>query len=330
MVIFDIIPRVSEKPLISFCIKSFNNERHVCKALEGAFAQTYRPLEVIVVDDASKDGSWETIQTFCREHPPDSSIRLVLKRNATNLGSLGNWEEVCSLASGELLVKADGDDISTPDRAERLAAAWVADGRRAMAICHSGWQIGENGERKGRLRQVTPGWPLGAAMAFSRMIPRFFGRTSDGSLVDDEVWVRRALMLGPVLTIPDRLVHYRLGSGQTTNEWNIRSVVVRCTEMSLAAVRAVREDAERLEPSDRAVWLERLAADEARLSAKSRLVNGRSLGARWQAFREMRMSRVISVANYLRTSFLLPRPFSDVALFAYVLMRNILRRLGVI
>jgi len=316
------------KPLVSICVKSWNGRRYVREALAGAFAQTYRPLEVVVVDDASDDGSWDEIQAFCRDNPPPPSVSLVLKRNAANLGSIGNWEEVCSLAHGELLVKADGDDISAPDRAERIAAAWMADGRRAMAVCHSGWQIGRHGERKGRLRIVTPGWPLGAAMAFSPRILEFFGRTADGSLVDDEVWTRRAQMLGSVIVIPDRLVSYRLGSGETTNEWNIRSVVVRCTMMSLAAVRYAHVDAAKLAPSDRDVWLSRLAADEARLSAKLALATERSLRARWRAFRAMPCARRLSVANYLRLSFLLPRPVSDVALFAYVLLRNVLRRAG--
>ena len=314
-------------PLISFCVKSWNGRRYVREALAAAFAQTYRPLEIVVVDDASDDGSWDEIQAFCAERGDVPGVAVVLKRNERNLGSLGNWEEVCSLAHGELLVKADGDDVSAPDRVEKIAAAWEADGRRALAICHSGWQIGRNGERRGRLRQVTPGWPLGAAMAFSPRILEFFGRTADGSLVDDEVWTRRALMLGPVLTIPDRLVHYRLGSGETTNEWNIRSVVSHCTKLSLAAVRAAYADAERLPPDDAAAWRKRLAAEETRLSAKETLVDGKSLSVRLKAFKQLWPGFEISIANYLRAAFLLPRPLSDIALFAYVLARNIYRSL---
>ena len=130
-------------------MKSWNGRRYIREALAAAFAQTYRPLEIVVVDDASDDGSWEEIESFCAEQPPDPEIRVVIRRNHTNLGSLGNWEETCSLAYGELLVKADGDDVSSPDRVARIAAAWMADGRRAMAVCHSGWQIGRLGEGRG-------------------------------------------------------------------------------------------------------------------------------------------------------------------------------------
>ena len=43
-------------------VKCFNNVRYIREALESAFRQTYRPLEIVVCDDCSTDGSWETIR----------------------------------------------------------------------------------------------------------------------------------------------------------------------------------------------------------------------------------------------------------------------------
>ena len=51
-----------EGPLVSFCVKCYNQERYIGEALEGVFAQTYRPLEIVISDDASTDRSWEIIQ----------------------------------------------------------------------------------------------------------------------------------------------------------------------------------------------------------------------------------------------------------------------------
>lgn len=319
------------KPLVSFCLKSYNGRRYLRESMEGAFAQTYRPLEIVVSDDASTDGSWETIQAEVAKRGAIEGVRVVLNRNPTNLGSLGNWERLCELASGELLIKADGDDISLPERTERIVDAWFADGKRATVICHSGWQIGIDGRSCGRLRQVLPEWPLGAAMAFSDRVFKFYGRSSDGSLVDDEVLVRRAQMLGPALVIADRLVKYRLGSGQTTDEWNIRSVVEKCTAMSLAAVRNVRQrdlpKARRvLGPDASARWEKRFRHQERRLEAKSRLVTSRKLAQRWTAFRDMGQVHWLSVSGFLRLSFLLPRPMGSPLLFAYVGIRNLWRR----
>ena len=48
-----------DRPLVSFCLKSYNQKRYLKNALQGAFAQTYRPLEIVISDDGSKDGSKE-------------------------------------------------------------------------------------------------------------------------------------------------------------------------------------------------------------------------------------------------------------------------------
>ena len=44
-------------PLVSYCVKCFNQEQYIGKALEAAFAQTYEPLEILIGDDCSTDGS---------------------------------------------------------------------------------------------------------------------------------------------------------------------------------------------------------------------------------------------------------------------------------
>ena len=76
--------------LVSFCVKCFNQERYIGEALKGAFAQTYRPLEIVVSDDASTDRSWDVIEAAVAEYRrrPDAAD-VVLNRNASNLGNLG-------------------------------------------------------------------------------------------------------------------------------------------------------------------------------------------------------------------------------------------------
>ena len=50
-----------ERPLVSFCLLCYNQRQWIGAALEAAFAQTYRPLEIVISDDASTDRSWEII-----------------------------------------------------------------------------------------------------------------------------------------------------------------------------------------------------------------------------------------------------------------------------
>src|SRR2546430_11068920 len=52
------------EPLVSVCIRNFNREKLVSHAIESALSQTYQPLEVIVLDDGSTDGSRDVIARF--------------------------------------------------------------------------------------------------------------------------------------------------------------------------------------------------------------------------------------------------------------------------
>jgi len=316
--------------LVSFCVKSYNQRRYLKAALEGALAQTYRPLEIVVSDDCSTDGSWEDIKAFFAEHQAPEGVTVVLNRNERNMGSLGNWEKLCSLAHGELIVKADGDDVSLPERTARIVEAWEKDGKKAAVICHSGWQIGRNGEPKGRLRKVRPLWPLGAAMAFSPRIFQTFGWTADGSIVDDELYSRRGLMLGPAIEMSDRLVQYRLGSGATTEEWDIRSLVEKCAHMSLKAIRQALADLAAL-PGEKLGasrdGLTRTFSDEERYYAnKVALLAGNAFATRLAAYRALAPHHC-DISGYQQLAFLMPRPIGNAMLFLYAALRNLWRKI---
>jgi glycosyltransferase involved in cell wall biosynthesis len=55
---------IEDKSLISVIIPVYNGEKYLAEAVETVLAQTYRPIEVIIVDDGSTDGSREIAQRF--------------------------------------------------------------------------------------------------------------------------------------------------------------------------------------------------------------------------------------------------------------------------
>lgn len=72
--------KITEAPHVSFCVKCFNQKRFILEALKGAFAQTYRPLEIVISDDASNDGSWEIITSAVENYRLEGGdISIVLK-----------------------------------------------------------------------------------------------------------------------------------------------------------------------------------------------------------------------------------------------------------
>ena len=111
-----------EKPLLTYCLVTYNQEKYVRESVLSAFAQTYSPLEIVLSDDCSTDRTFEIMRELAAGYR--GPHRIILNRNERNLG-LGMhaskvWGE---LSSGRWLIGAAGDDISLPERAEAVARA---------------------------------------------------------------------------------------------------------------------------------------------------------------------------------------------------------------
>jgi hypothetical protein len=77
--------------------------------------QTYRNLEIIVIDDGSKDGSLDALEPY-----PDQRVRIV--RGEFNMGLSARLNELSALASGAYIARMDADDLMHPDRIARQVA----------------------------------------------------------------------------------------------------------------------------------------------------------------------------------------------------------------
>jgi GT2 family glycosyltransferase len=93
---------------VSVIIPAFNAERYLQQTLESVFAQTYPHIEVIVVDDGSKDRTAEIARSF------GDRVRYHYQENSGGCGKPRN--EGMRIASGDLFVFLDSDDILAPHR----------------------------------------------------------------------------------------------------------------------------------------------------------------------------------------------------------------------
>ena len=59
---------VTERPLVTFALLAYNQERFVREAVRAAFEQTYRPLEIILSDDCSQDGTFEVLMNMAQSY----------------------------------------------------------------------------------------------------------------------------------------------------------------------------------------------------------------------------------------------------------------------
>ncbi len=96
----------------------YNAAPYIVEAIDSVFDQTYRPLEVIVVDDGSTDNSADVIKSY------GDAVTYAYQDNAGN-GSARN--HAVRLASGELFAFLDADDRFVADKLERQWAALQSD-----------------------------------------------------------------------------------------------------------------------------------------------------------------------------------------------------------
>lgn len=116
-------------PLVSVLIPCYNAEKYIGETLESVFRQTWQNVEVVVVDDGSKDNSADVVRSFCRPN-----LKLVEQSNRGQTAALN----VClAHATGDLVQYLDADDLIAPDKIERQVTR-LADSPRWVASAEWG------------------------------------------------------------------------------------------------------------------------------------------------------------------------------------------------
>jgi len=211
-----------DAPLASILLIAYQQEKTVAEAVAGALSQTYSPLEIILSDDASVDGTFDAMQAAVAGYSGPHHI--VLNRNAQNLGIGAHLSHLLSLSKGEMLFVAAGDDVSLPQRCERVMEAWRASGDRLDLIAAALIDVDEAGHtgavitpsdlatyRSAADWLARPPFVIGAAQAWTRRVFERFGPLPKGVVAEDLVMVLRAVMSGGAITLAEPLVRYRRG-----------------------------------------------------------------------------------------------------------------------
>ena len=102
----------SNLPLVSICIPTYNRANYIKKAIDSALGQTYKNIEVIVVDNASTDNTDEIVSAY-----NDPRLRYV--RNSENMGLFGNFNRCIELYNGDFLHILHSDDYIDSDFTEK-------------------------------------------------------------------------------------------------------------------------------------------------------------------------------------------------------------------
>lgn len=98
-------------PLVSVVMPAYNAEKYISEAIESILNQTFKDFEFIIIDDGSKDGTWEIIQDCAKKDE-----RIVALKNERNLNVSQTRNKGIEKSTGKYIVWADADDISLPKR----------------------------------------------------------------------------------------------------------------------------------------------------------------------------------------------------------------------
>ncbi len=105
------------QPLVSVILSTYNGSKYLREQLNSVINQSYKNLEIIAVDDDSKD---DTISILHEYRAMDNRIKVFV--NDKNLGYIKSFEKAMLLASGEFLALCDQDDVWYKDKISLLLA----------------------------------------------------------------------------------------------------------------------------------------------------------------------------------------------------------------
>lgn len=135
-------------PLVSVIIPNYNYAGYICQAIESVLAQTYENVEVIVVDDESKDNSLEVLSAY------GDRIRVIAQKNA---GVAVARNSGVTNSSGEMVAFLDADDVWLPEKLERQIEKMASDER--IGLVHGSMTlIDPSGDVCGEISNGREGW----------------------------------------------------------------------------------------------------------------------------------------------------------------------------
>ncbi|MEH6307013.1 glycosyltransferase family 2 protein [Olivibacter sp. CPCC 100613] len=104
--------------LVSVALCTYNGEKFIRKQINSILSQTYKNIEVVIVDDASSDSTLNIIEEFTKR-----DARIKCFRNPANIGFNANFEKAIRLCSGDYIAISDQDDIWLPNKIQVLLEA---------------------------------------------------------------------------------------------------------------------------------------------------------------------------------------------------------------
>jgi glycosyltransferase involved in cell wall biosynthesis len=205
---------MAASPLISCIVPAFNSARFVRHALESIFAQTHRPLQVVVADDGSTDATLAIVRAF------PQAVEIVTQ---TTAGPSATRNLGARAARGDFVAFLDADDAWHVEKLSRQWARFAA--RPDLDICLSHAQLVWSEDvaaeatffRDHPRAQIVPGYATTTMLARRSLFDVVGGFDDVLWFADATDWFMRAAERGVCIEMmPDVLTYHRMHASNLT------------------------------------------------------------------------------------------------------------------
>ena len=212
----------SVSPAVSILLAVYNGEPFLKEALDSIFAQSFGDFELIVVDDASTDGTRTILASY-------DDVRLECLRNEENVGQTRSLNRALRVARGALIARHDADDISHPDRLRRQVE--VMEERPQLTLLGTAYERidrqarvldvvrppATNASLQKRLEQGNI-FCHGSVMMRRDLLEKVGGYNEDFSVTQDyDLWLRFAEH-GELANLPQALYQFRFNGASVSRQ----------------------------------------------------------------------------------------------------------------
>ncbi|MDW7695685.1 glycosyltransferase family 2 protein [Flammeovirgaceae bacterium SG7u.111] len=224
-------------PLVSVICLTYNKSTYVEETLTSVVEQTYQNIELIIVDDASKDNTAAMLKAF-KDESPFAELILLDK----NVGMCAAFNLGLKRCKGKYVIDLAGDDVLVPNRIEKQVAALEQAGKSYGVAFSDAWIINGKSEAKGtfyprnsdgQLKKLIPQGDLykyliglqlissPTMMMRKSMLVEMGGYDETLSYEDYDFWIRSSRKY-KYLFQDEMLTKKRVADGSSSTGWFIR------------------------------------------------------------------------------------------------------------
>lgn len=208
-------------PLVSVIVPSYNHGKYVTRTIESIFEQTYKNIEVFVIDDGSTDDSISILENLNKQYP----FKLVTQKNRGLSATLNRG--IKEFATGELIAALASDDYWETNKLMKQVPSFVDS---EVGLCYSKAKTIKNNVVVGEIgRAPNPPNPFMDLLTNASFIPALtalmrksfiaeVGYYDENSYIEDWDMFLKIVNKSKVVFINDRLAFYRIHGNNMSSQ----------------------------------------------------------------------------------------------------------------